>query len=55
MIHRAIEAELGEHLAQYTELTDDQGHRAVVRNGDLPERAIVTGIGEGAEGQKPDG
>ena len=45
LIHRAIEAELGEYLAQYTELTDDQGRRAVVRNGYLPEREVVTGIG----------
>jgi|GEM_PF-1724605 len=45
LIQRAIKADLGEYLAQYTELTDDQGRRAVVRNGYLPERDVVTGIG----------
>lgn len=45
LIQRAIEAELGEQLAQYAELTDDQGRRAVVRNGYLPGREIVTGVG----------
>jgi len=45
LIERAVEAELVEHLARYEGLTDDQGRRTVVRNGYLPEREVVTGIG----------
>ncbi len=37
LIQQAIEAELAELLAQYGEQVDDQGRRAVVRNGYLPE------------------
>jgi len=44
-IQQAIEAELAELLAQYGEQVDDQGRRAVVRNGYLPEREILTGVG----------
>lgn len=33
-------------LSQYQHLSDEQGRRAVVRNGYLPERTIVTGVGE---------
>ena len=45
LIQQAIEAELAELLAQYADQVDEQGRRTVVRNGYLPERAIVTGIG----------
>ena len=44
LIQQAIEAELAELLAQYGEQVDDQGRRAVVRNGYLPEREILTGV-----------
>ena len=45
LIQQAIEAELGELLAQYAEERDDRGRRAVVRNGYLPERQVLTGVG----------
>lgn len=46
IIAEAVEAELAEFLAQYQHLKDEQGRQAVVRNGYLPERTIVTGVGE---------
>uniref|UniRef100_B8HMV7 Mutator family transposase n=1 Tax=Cyanothece sp. (strain PCC 7425 / ATCC 29141) TaxID=395961 RepID=B8HMV7_CYAP4 len=46
IIAQAVEAELQGFLAQYESLQDDQGRQAVVRNGYLPERTIVTGVGE---------
>jgi transposase-like protein len=46
MLAQAIEAEVAEWIEQHQQLTDEQGRRQVVRNGYLPERKIVTGIGE---------
>jgi len=46
IIAQAVEAELNEFLAQYQSLKDDQGRQAIVRNGYLPERRIMTGVGE---------
>lgn len=46
IIAEAVEAELQELLAQYKDLKDEQGRKAVVRNGYLPERTIVTGMGD---------
>lgn len=46
IIAQAVEAELAEFLAQYQNLKDEQGRQAVVRNGYLPERTVVTGVGE---------
>ena len=45
LIQQAIEAELAEMLAKYEGQTDEQGRRAVVRNGYLTEREILTGVG----------
>ena len=45
LIQQAIEAELAELLAQYEGRVDEQGRQAVVRNGYLPEREVLTGIG----------
>lgn len=45
LINRAVQAELAEFLAEYQDVVDDQGRRSVVRNGYLPEREILTGIG----------
>lgn len=42
----ALEAEVAEFINQYTNLKDDSGHQAVVRNGYHPERTIQTGIGD---------
>jgi putative transposase len=44
LIHQAVESELSEYLSQHQRLTDD-GRFAVVRNGYLPKREILTGIG----------
>ena len=45
LIRMALEIEVAELLAAYEGKTDDQGRTAVVRNGYLPERQILTGIG----------
>jgi transposase-like protein len=46
IIAQAVEAELQNFLSQYQDLRDEQGRKAVVRDGYLPERTIVTGVGE---------
>lgn len=45
LLQQAVAAELAELLARYGGETDGQGRSAVVRNGYLPERAVLTGIG----------
>ena len=45
LLSQAVEAEVASFLDAHAELVDDAGHRRVVRNGYLPERAIQTGIG----------
>lgn len=45
LIQQAVEAELQSFMNAYGHVTDLQGRRTVVRNGYLPEREIVTGIG----------
>lgn len=45
MLLRAIEAEVAGYIGQHAHLRDEAGHRLVVRNGHLPEREILTGIG----------
>ncbi len=45
LLTKAVQAELTEFLAQYQDVVDEQGRRAVVRNGYLPQRAIMTGLG----------
>lgn len=45
IIAQAVEAELDEFLGQYKTLKDEAGRQAVVRNGYLPERTIMTGVG----------
>jgi putative transposase len=46
LISKAVQAELDVFLSQYEDLTDAEGRKSVVRNGYLPEREIMTGIGE---------
>jgi transposase-like protein len=46
MLTQAIEAEVAEWLEQHQHVTDLRGRRQVVRNGYLPERKLVTGVGE---------
>jgi len=45
LIEQAVEAELAELLAHYSDKKDDQGRAAVVRNGSLPQRQVSTGVG----------
>jgi len=45
MLQAAIEAEVTEYIAQHTDVRDSSGHRQVVRNGHLPSRELVTGVG----------
>ena len=45
MLAAAIEEEVADYLAARTHLTDDAGRRQVVRNGHLPTRNILTGVG----------
>lgn len=46
LIRKAVDAELEGFLADYADDTDEQGRRAVVRNGYQPERKLLTGLGE---------
>ena len=45
LLARAVEQEVQEWLGERAGLTDERGRRLVVRNGHLPERTILTGIG----------
>ena len=45
LITQAVHAELTEFLARYEEVTDSLGRRQIVRNGYLPQREIMTGLG----------
>ena len=46
LLTQAIEAEVAQWIDEHRHVTDDDGRRQVVRNGYLPERKIVTGVGE---------
>ena len=45
MLARAIENEVAEYVATYAHERDAQGARRVVRNGHMPARSILTGLG----------
>ena len=45
LLAAALESEVEAFLAAYGDIRDEHGHRAVVRNGHLPEREVQTGIG----------
>ena len=45
MLQAAIDIEVVEYIERFTAEKDLQGRRLVVRNGFLPERDIVTGVG----------
>jgi len=45
MLQAAIDHEVVEYIERFTAEKDLNGHRLVVRNGFLPERDIVTGVG----------
>ena len=46
LLAEAIEAEVAQWIDGHQHLTDAAGRRQVVRNGYLPERKLVTGVGE---------
>ena len=45
LLTEAIEAEVAEWIERHQHSRDERGHRQVVRNGHLPERTLVTGVG----------
>ena len=45
LIEAAVSAEFGEYLSAFEEEKLPDGRRRMVRNGHLPERQILTGIG----------
>ena len=45
LIQKAIEEELQAFLNPYDKVTDLEGRKTVVRNGYLPEREVLTGLG----------
>jgi putative transposase len=45
LLRQAVQAELEEFLAVHADSRDEDGRAGVVRNGHLPERAVLTGIG----------
>ena len=45
MLKAAIDQEVSDYINERTDIVDENGHRLVVRNGSLPEREILTGVG----------
>lgn len=45
MLAQAVEAEAASYIERHAGLRDAHGYRLVVRNGHLPEREILTGLG----------
>jgi len=45
MLQAALENEVAEYLAEHAHQRDEAGRQAVVRNGSLPERDLVRGVG----------
>ena len=45
LLQAAVENEVNAYIDLFREIKDDHGRRIVVRNGFLPERSILTGIG----------
>ena len=45
MIQKALEEEVEEFISRYEDDLDEAGKRKVVRNGFMPERELVTGLG----------
>ena len=52
MLAQMIQQEVDDWLAERSHVQDEQGRRQVVRNGFLPKRKIVTGVGQ-VEVQQP--
>ena len=45
LLSQAVEAEVDTWIESHKHVTDEQGRRHVVRNGRLPKRGIMTGVG----------
>lgn len=45
LLTQAIEAEVAEWIESHQHVQDRNGHRQVVRNGHLPQRTLLTGVG----------
>ena len=45
LLTQAVEAEVEQWIADHAHLTDENGHRQVVRNGYAQPRQVVTGLG----------
>lgn len=52
LLAQAVEAEVAAYLQARSHLRDEAGRRQVVRNGYLPERTVLTGVGP-VEVQQP--
>jgi hypothetical protein len=52
MLAQAVEAEVEDWIQQHAGQRDSRGRQQVVRNGYLPERTILTGLGP-VEVQQP--
>jgi putative transposase len=46
MLAQAIDAEIAEWIETHRDVRDEAGHRQVVRNGRLPKRTILSGVGQ---------
>ena len=46
MLQAALEHEVSEYINRYRNISDEQGHRQVVRNGYHKQREVTTGIGK---------
>ena len=46
MLAQAIDAEVAEWIESHRDFRDQAGHRQVVRNGRLPKRTILSGVGQ---------
>ena len=47
LLEQAVAQEVDEYIGRYSHEKDEEGHRMVVRNGSLPGRELVTGVGPG--------
>ena len=45
LLAQAVEAEVVTWIETHKQLVDENGHRMIVRNGHMPRRSIVTGVG----------
>jgi len=45
MLAAAIDREVADYVDERKHIVDEDGRRLVVRNGHLPERDIITGLG----------